>query len=262
LSSAEENKEYVNATYLKKIAQDFKQIKNRSYELLQLQANSQVLDIGCGPATDTIPMAAYIGEEGRVIGIDSDPKMLEQASQEVKQQNITKNVLHIEGNADKLPFADGEFDRVHAERLFQVLPQSKAKQVFAEMNRVLRSGGRIVLVDTDWASASVNFSDLELERRLVYFFASKLRPNGFSGRELLTMLVESNFYEITVDAMPFMSRDFSGTPFSEWLTREALKNAAATQLELYRWNRELTDKSLNGSFLFHVNMILVSGRKR
>jgi ubiquinone/menaquinone biosynthesis C-methylase UbiE len=261
LSEVKENKGFVTAEYLKKIAQDAKQIKNRSYELMQLTADSQVLDVGCGPAIDTLPLSEYIGGGGRIVGVDSDPDMIKKANLEVKQRKITKRIKYMKGNAQALPFADGQFDRVRAERLFQVLPKSNAKLVFTEMDRVLKSNGRVVLVDADWGSGSVNSSDCQLERRLLTFFATKMRPNGFAGRELPELLNDNNYEEITVEVFPVVTRDFSQTPFGEWLTTEALKSKVAAKKELDQWNEELTKKTAQGTFLSHVNAIIVAGRK-
>jgi ubiquinone/menaquinone biosynthesis C-methylase UbiE len=263
MTDVKENKGFVSADYLKKVAQDAKQIKLRSYRLMQIQANSQVLDVGCGPATDTIALSEYIGEGGRIVGVDNDPEMIEKANLEVKQQGLTKRIQHIQANAQSLPFADGEFDRVHAERLFQVLPKSvNSKVVFAEMNRVLASNGKILLADADWGTASVNFSDNELERRLLAFFATRLRPNGFAGRQLFELLKNSGFDDLTIEVIPFLTRDFSETPFCEWLPNEALKNGIATQKEIGNWKAELTQKTEQGNYLSYVNMIIVCGTKK
>ena len=262
MSKVKENKGYVSAEYLKKVAQEAKQIKTRSYQLMQIQADSQVLDVGCGPAIDTIALSEYIDETGRIVGVDNDPAMIEKANLEVKQRKMTKSIQHIEGNAQSLPFADGEFNRVHAERLFQVLPKAIAPRVFAEMNRVLKSNGRIVLADADWGSASVNFSDNELERRLLAFFTSRLRPNGFAGRQLFGLLKDNDYAEVTVEVVPFVTRDFSETPFCEWLPTEALKNGIATQQEVDHWKAELTQKTEQGTYLSYVNMVIAAGTKK
>lgn len=261
MSEVKENKGFVTAEYLKKRAQDAKHVKTRSCELLQLKPDSQVLDVGCGPATDTLLISDFIGANGRVVGVDSDPDMVEKANAEVRGLKTTKNIKHVVGSALSLPFADGEFDRLHAERLFQVLPKSASLKVVAEMKRVLCSKGRIVLVDTDWGSGSVNFSDDELERRLLTYFAMKMRPNGYAGRQLLGLLKDNGFEELAVEVLPFVCRDFAETPFTEWLTTEALKNGVANKNELSSWNKELTQKTAQGVFLSHTNMVLVSGRK-
>lgn len=262
LTDVKENKGFVTADYLKKIANERKQIKSRIYELMQIHLDSQVLDIGCGPAIDTISMSEFIGVGGRIVGVDNDPAMIEKADIEVKQQGISKCIRHMQASAQSLPFDDGEFDRVHAERLFQVLPQSvNPKFVFAEMNRVLKNSGRIVLADADWGTASVNFSDNELERRLLTFFAAKLRPNGFAGRQLFELLKNSGYDNLTVEVVPVITWDFSETPFAEWLPNEALKNRVATQKEIDQWKAELTEKTALGNYLSYVSMVIVCGIK-
>jgi hypothetical protein len=65
---------YVSADYLKRIAQHAANIKKRSYELMNLQTDSVVLDMGCCPASDTIPLAGYIGSAGKIVGIDMTRK--------------------------------------------------------------------------------------------------------------------------------------------------------------------------------------------
>ncbi len=261
MTEVKENNAYVTAEYLKKRAQDVKQIKTRSYELMQIQPDSKILDVGCGPAIDTIPLSQYIGEGGRVVGVDNDLAMIEKANQEAKAHNITQRIQHIEANAHQLPFADGEFDRVHAERLFQVLPKADEAAVFGELNRVLRSGGRIVLVDTDWASASVNFSDPELERRLINFFGAKMRPNGFAGRELFGLIKDNGYTDLAVEVIPFITWDFSETPFCDWLPAEALKAGVATKEELKNWRGELTEKTAFGAYFSYVNIVIVAATK-
>jgi ubiquinone/menaquinone biosynthesis C-methylase UbiE len=262
MSEVKENKGYVSAEYLKKVAKDAKEIKTRSYQLLQIQADSQVLDVGCGPAIDTIVLSEYIDERGRIVGVDNDPAMIEKANLEVKKRNITKRVQHVEGNANSLPFADEEFDRIHAERLFQVLPKLSADSVFSEMNRVLKKDGIIVIADADWGTASVNFSDNELERRLLAFFTTRLRPNGFAGRQLFEFLKNGGYSDIRIEIIPFVTRDFSETPFCEWLPIEALKNGVAIQKEIALWKAELTEKTTQGTYLSYVNMVVVCGTKK
>jgi ubiquinone/menaquinone biosynthesis C-methylase UbiE len=263
LTDVKENKGFVTAEYLKKIAKERKQIKSRIYELMQIHPDSKVLDIGCGPAIDTIPMSEFIGVSGCIVGVDNDPAMIEKADLEAKQQGITKCLRHMQASAHSMPFGDGEFDRVHAERLFQVLPQSvNPKLVFAEMNRVLRSNGRVVLADADWGTASVNFSDNELERRLLTFFAAKLRPNGFAGRQLFELLKNGGYGDLTVEVIPVLTWDFSETPFAEWLPTEALKSGVATQKEIDRWKAELASKTAQGTYLSYINMVIVCGAKK
>lgn len=263
MKSANENKGYVNAQYLKRIARtQGKKVKQASLKLMDIQEGSQVLDVGCGPATDTLLFAKFIGPNGRVVGIDCDPMMVEEANTELAKHKTEKNVKHIVGDVHSLPFSNGEFDRVHAERLFQVLPKTDAPKVFSELNRVLKSGGILVLVDTDWASASVNYSNLELERRLIQFFGTRMRPNGFAARHLPEILNQESYQDIRIEVMPVVIRDFKQTPFGDWLTTEATQAEVATKQEMDSWRKELEEKTSQGTFLSSTNMVLVSGKKK
>ncbi len=229
---------------------------------MEIEADSQVLDVGCGPAIDTIALSEYIGDEGRIVGVDNDPEMVKKADAQLAESKVTKNVKHIQADVFSLPFGEGEFDRVHAERLFQVLPKSEAPTVLAEISRVLRTGGRLVVVDTDWGSVSVNFSDIALERRLMSFFATQMRPNGFAGRELLQLFHDYGYVDLVVEVYPYVLRDFSETPFDDWLCTEAAKSKVASEEELSKWRSELTQKTKQGTFLYHVDMIVVAGTKK
>jgi ubiquinone/menaquinone biosynthesis C-methylase UbiE len=263
MNSASKNTGYVNAQYLKRIAKtQGKKVKHASVKLMNIQPDSQVLDVGCGPATDTLLFAKCIGPNGRVVGVDFDPKMVEEANTELAKNKVAKNVRHIVGDVHSLPFSNGEFDRVHAERLFQVLHKPDAPKVFSELHRVLKPGGILVLVDTDWASASVNYSNLELERRLIQFFGAHMRPNGFVARHLLEMLNQEAYQDIKIEVMPVVIRDFKQSPFGNWLTTEALKARVATKQEMECWRKELSEKTAQGTFLSHTNIVLASGKKK
>jgi hypothetical protein len=130
------------------------------------------------------------------------------------------------------------------------------------MKRVLKQGGILSLVDTDWTSVSVNFSDLELERRLTSFFSSHMRPNGVAGRQLLGIVQSGGFRDIQVKVMSIIIRDFEETPFSDWLMSEATKANVATSEEMTRWRSELEQKTAQQAFLFHVGTVIVAAKKK
>ncbi len=234
---------YVSADYLRKVATLGQQIKQRSYELMAVTPGDQLLDVGCGPGIDTVALGKLVGPTGRVVGIDIDEEMLQQA--------------------DALPFVDNLFDACHAERLFQVLPSNYNRhELFAEMLRVVRPGGRIVVADSDWATASVDYSDAALERRLMSFFASQLRPNGYAGRQLYAMYQQQSMADIQIEAFPLLQRDLTQSPFGSWLTSEALTAGIASAAELHDWSHELTTRHERGQFYWSVNLVVVAGIKR
>jgi ubiquinone/menaquinone biosynthesis C-methylase UbiE len=255
------SKNYVNVEWLKNLAQETNHIKQRSYELMQIQPASQILDVGCGPAVDTIPLSEYIGYEGRIVGVDYDHFMIEVANQELSKSKTTKKVQHIQGNIFSLPFMNEEFDRIHLERFFQVFPITAIDQIFTQLNRVLKSNGRIVMVDMDMATLSVNFSDTEFERKLINHFGLKMRPNGFAGRQLIDILIKNNYKEISVEFMTHSFGNLTRQYFLNWIISGALDAKIITQDEADKWNHELTRKVEDGTFLAYLTNVLVSGVK-
>ena len=70
---------YVDPAYLDAAARLAAEGKERSYARLGLAPGERVLDVGCGPGTDTLPLAQIVGPTGRVTGIDRDPGMVAEA---------------------------------------------------------------------------------------------------------------------------------------------------------------------------------------
>lgn len=121
--------------------------------------------MGCGPGADTLALADYAGTSGSVTGIDIDEVMFAAADQAAGENRKQGVITHIKGDVTALPFPDNAFEASRAARLFQVLPKSiPPLSVFTEMVRVTKSKGSIVIADTDWATATVDFSDSFFER--------------------------------------------------------------------------------------------------
>lgn len=141
-----------------------------------------------------------------------------------------------------------------------MLPPRDERGVIAELLRVAKPGGHIVLVDTDWGSAAVDFSDTPLERRLMHFFATRMRPNGFAGRRLYPLCREFALHEVSIDTFPLVHYRFDETPFNRWLLDTALAAAVLTVPEATAWRDELTQRDHDGRFIATVNMVVVAAR--
>jgi ubiquinone/menaquinone biosynthesis C-methylase UbiE len=252
---------YVTSEYLKNVADRMRAFKQLSYEHMSLTTGDTVLDVGCGPAVDTIALAQLVGSNGKVIGIDADQNMLSEAEQVAQDAGCSERVVHMNGSALKLPLADASVGASRAERLLQVLPVEHEQTIVAELIRVTRCGGRVVLADADWASASVDFSNSELERRLMEFFTLIMRPNGLAGRHLPTLCHDHGLSDLRIDVVPMVQQRFDETPFANWLIDMALKKEIINDDEASLWLSELQQRDQQGRFYSCVNMVIASGRK-
>jgi SAM-dependent methyltransferase len=114
------------------------------FVLGRIDEGATVLDLGCGAGTDLLIAARMVGPEGKAIGIDMTPSMLERARQSAKDMGLDNVELH-EGLIESLPLDDESVDAVISNGVIDLVPDKDA--VFAEIDRVLRPGGRLQVAD-------------------------------------------------------------------------------------------------------------------
>lgn len=106
----------------------------------------EALDVGCGTGF----LALLLAELGhRVVGVDAAEAMLEQAAAKAIRAGL--DVRFQQADAEQLPFGDGVFDLVVERHVIWTLPDPAT--ALAEWMRVLRPGGRLVLIEGEWKSA-------------------------------------------------------------------------------------------------------------
>ena len=114
------------------------------FSLGQLRRRDRVVDVGCGAGIDSLIASSMIGEDGRVVGVDMTPAMLEKARASAAQMGAT-NVDFREGYAEALPVEDEWADVVISNGVMNLFPDKLAG--LREMARVLRPGGRLQIAD-------------------------------------------------------------------------------------------------------------------
>lgn len=254
---------YVNPEYLKMIANIAREFKNASFNKMNLKKGDVALDMGCGPASDTIEMGKITTQSGKVYGIDMDEEMVCIGEEESRKQEMSAYVFHRTGSVEALDFEDNVFDSVRAERLFQVLPLTVNRDtILNEVMRVLKPGGIFLALDTDWATASVDFPDTNLERKLMNWFALKFRPDGMAGRKFLKLFKDAGFQNIKLETNVFTHKSLNETPFGEPFVKMAQADRVITEEEGRLWLKTLKEKGEHGTYYSGVNFITVYGEKK
>jgi ubiquinone/menaquinone biosynthesis C-methylase UbiE len=116
----------------------------------RLAAGEAMLDVGCGTGALAIAAAQVAGPSGGVSGVDPSPEMI--ASARAKARRAKLEFSFETGAAQALPFPDDTFDLVTSTLMLHHLPRSAQAMALAESRRVLKRGGRVLVVD--FASSS------------------------------------------------------------------------------------------------------------
>lgn len=111
----------------------------------RLQGGEAVLDVGCGTGSLALEAKRQVGSTGTVRGIDGSPEMIARAAKKARKAGF--EIEFETAPAQALPFADGRFDVVLSTLTFHHLPRSSREQCGREMRRVVRAGGRVLVVD-------------------------------------------------------------------------------------------------------------------
>jgi ubiquinone/menaquinone biosynthesis C-methylase UbiE len=136
----------------------------RAWERAQLGlvAGQRLLDVGCGLGDAVLALAADLGPDGEVVGIDASAEMI--AAAERRATTAVCRTRFAVGDALALDLADDAFDASRSERTLQWLPDPQA--AVGEMARVTRPGGLVSLIDSDWSTFDLDVGDDALRRRV------------------------------------------------------------------------------------------------
>jgi len=121
--------------------------RRKTLQLAQLQSGEHVLDVGCGTGVLTRLAAQEVGSEGEVIGIDASAEMIQVAKRCAVKVHSKANFQL--GVVESLPFEDERFDIVLSSMMLHHLPPELKVTGLREIFRVLKSGGRLMVIDVD-----------------------------------------------------------------------------------------------------------------
>lgn len=121
--------------------------RRRAYRELVLRSGARpgdrVLDVGCGTGYLTALLAEAVGPDGKAVGVDPSEAMVSQAS-EVRSD---AGARYLVGFAESLPLGDGSFDVVSSSLALHHIDDDQRQAAAAEMARVLRPGGQVLVAD-------------------------------------------------------------------------------------------------------------------
>ena len=198
--------------------------RERMLSYAQLQPGEVVLDVGCGTGALAILAAQQVGSSGSVIGIDASPEMIVRATRKAERQG--SRAAFKPGAAQALPFPDAHFDVVMTTLVLHHLPRPSREQLAQGMRRVLKPGGRVLVID-------FGQSDHSHKSLLDHFH----RPHGHSKLTDMVGLLSNVGFAITdsgavgMKDLQFVRATHPGGAAPARLAAQAIDDPAGTRAE-------------------------------
>ncbi len=187
------------------------------YLLAHLLPGQRLLDVGCGPGTISLDLAALVAH---VVAIDSGEAAVEAATANQAAVGAT-NISFEVGDTYSLKFEDASFDVVHAHQVLQHLSDPVA--ALREMKRVCRPGGVVAVRDADYGGMFWSGADERMDRwREIYrkvAYRNDAEPDA--ARHMLAWAAEAELSSVTpsVETWLFATPEMRGWWASTWAER-------------------------------------------
>jgi hypothetical protein len=138
------------------------------------------------------------------------------------------------------------------------------ERALKEYHRVLKSRGRIAIVETDWGGAILNSGDIKVTQAVFNAWSDE-GPNPYLPRRLAPLLRDAGFGGIQVEAIPVVNASFTENSFSagmlKGLANTAVRLQAITRAQADAWLAELEALAAGDEYFFCVNRFLFTATK-
>lgn len=193
----------------------------RVIDLLAPAAGERILDVGLGPGLLAQDLARLAGPAGQVAGLDSAPAMV--AMSAARLGDLSQAEV-VEGDAQNLPFPDGRFDAAVSVQVYEYVPDMP--RALDELHRVLRPGGRVLILDTDWRSLVWATADQARMDQVLACWDLHLADPHLPAR-LGPMLREAGFEVRRVEVIPMLAARWQPVSYAAGMAR-SIRNFART----------------------------------
>jgi ubiquinone/menaquinone biosynthesis C-methylase UbiE len=231
----------------------------RMHGALGLRPGERVLEIGSGNGIMAREMAETVGKDGWVTGVDISSAMVTQARAHCVQ---FPNAFFVEGDAVALPIPSGSSDVVTITQCLCFVSDLEA--AVAEIHRVLRAGGRVVILETDWDTLVWNSSNPALMKRVMDGYKAAY-ADAFLPRRLGKLLEGAGITVTGHDQFAMLNWRYEPDSYSGHLiefTKELVQQSnKLNPEELIDWEKSIMATAERNEYFFSLNRYIFACSK-
>lgn len=233
--------------------------RERVVALLAPQTGERALDIGCGPGLTTEGLAHAVGVSGAVLGIDIAQPMLSIAARRCAE---LPQVRFERCDVNALPIPEMAFDVALASQVYEYVADIDG--ALRELARVIRPGGRVVLVDTDWESAVWASGDDARMRRVLEAWNEHI-PHPQLPRTLKRRMEAAGFRNVEVAIVPLLNLAYDPATYSlgmmTLIGNFASGRNGLTADDIAAWHADAKRMGERGEYFFSLNRYVFMGER-
>ncbi|MEV6595700.1 methyltransferase domain-containing protein [Actinoplanes sp. NPDC051346] len=235
---------------------EIRRVRHAAWLAMRPEPGQRLLDAGCGAGDVARELATAVAPDGEVVALDYSEATLAAA----RTRHAGGDITYVAGDVCALDFDDESFDGVWCERVLQHVDNADA--AVGELARVTRTGGRVCLVDTDWASLAFDGVDATLADTVVAHMHGRLTPRQLDmGRTLRRRLLDHGLSDVTTTpvtcffpdpasaavVLPMVNHD---VPEADWMTPDGVRD---------EWLAQVASAGERGDFLAVLTIWVAAG---
>jgi ubiquinone/menaquinone biosynthesis C-methylase UbiE len=233
-----------------------REVKQAIREMLDIQSGATVLDVGCGTGDDAREMAARVAPGGQVIGVDVSGVLVAESQRRTSDSNLP--IQFLRGDVRKLNFPDAAFDRVRTDRVLIFVPEVEI--AVAEMVRVLRPGGRLVVSELDHELRFVDSRLPEINQKMHRAWVAS-NPQPCLGRQLNRLLADHGLRNVRSAAQVIQLPYKMFKLVTGGFLRAAIARGELVQAEADAWLADIAELADAGLFTNGTVVFTARGEK-
>ncbi len=208
---------------------DFSRRRRASFDALEPATGDVILDLGCGNGLLTLDLSRAVGPSGRIVALDASDDMLKSARDRCRGRD---NIAFVEATAQASGLPDASVDKVVSLQVFEYFDDLDGP--LAELARVMKPGGRLVIGDMLWDTFVWHSDNPDRMDQMIGAWARHVSHDAVP-RVLPRHLQEAGFGKARATAVPFLDTQ---------LKPDGLANMTMMLLEAYATHNKLVEASV------------------